>query len=149
MSGNSESVALNLHDHAQWTSVQAHNDRDTDSPFVAHYTGFHVSASPRRDHNRSQTTVEKIDKLLFFVRLMKTEMTGQVNKRQLLAYSLVLGIGYAQKKLVVNWAASPVRSFASFYRLKTLGSQERLRNRKIGEDLEVFCTVGRAATLIT
>src|SRR6266849_5156530 len=98
MSGNSESVALNLHYHAEWTSVQAHNDCDAHSPFVAHYTGFHVSASPHRDYNRSQTTVEKIDKLLFLVRLMKTEMIGQVNKLQLLAYSLLLGIGYNLKK---------------------------------------------------
>src|SRR6267143_1816036 len=116
MSGNSESVALNLHDHAEWTSVQAHNDCDTHSPFVAHDTGFHVSASPHRDYNRSQTTVEKIDKLLFLVRFMKTEMVGQVNKLQLLAYSLVLAIGYAQKNLVANWFASQGRSFAIFCR---------------------------------
>jgi hypothetical protein len=122
---------LNLHDHAEWTSVQAHNDCDTHSPFVAHDTGFHVSASPHRDYNRSQTTVEKIDKLLFLVRFMKTEMVGQVNKLQLLAYSLVLGIGYAQKNLVANWFASQGRSFASFCRLKMLGSHERLHNRKL------------------
>src|SRR5258708_19030374 len=131
MSGNSESVGLNLHYHAEWTSVQAHNDCDTYSPFVAHYTGFHVSACPHRDHNRSQTTVEKIDKLLFPVRLMKTEMIGQVNNLQFLAYSLVLGFGYAQKYLVANWSASRVRSFASFCRLKMLGSHERLHNRKL------------------
>jgi len=52
MSGNSESVALNLHYHAEWTSVQAHNDCDTYSPFVAHYTGFHVSPA------RIATTIE-------------------------------------------------------------------------------------------
>jgi hypothetical protein len=149
MSGNSESAALNLHYHAEWTSVQAHNDRDTHSPFVAHYTGFHVSASPRRDHNRSQTTVEKIDKLLFLVRLMKTEMTGQVNKLQLPADSPVLGIGYAQKNLVANQVASRVGSFASFCRFKMLGSHEGLRKRKLAIDLEIFCTVSRAAIVIT
>ena len=138
MSGNSESVALNLHYHAEWTSVQAHNDCDTHSPFVAHYAGFHVSASPRRDYNRSQTAVEKIDKLLFPVRLMKIEMIGQVNKLQLLADSLVLGIGYAQKNLVANWFASRVRSFASFCRLKVLGSHERLRNRKLARTWTYF-----------
>ena len=76
-------------------------------------------------------------------------MIGQVNKLQLLAYSLVLGIGYAQKNLVANWFASRVRSFASFCRLKMLGSHERLHNRKLGQDLGMFCTVGRAAIFIT
>jgi hypothetical protein len=116
---------LNLHYHAEWTSVQAHNDCDTHSPFVAHYTGFHVSACTHRDYNRSQTTVEKIDKRLFLVRLVKTEMIGQLNKLELLAYSLVLGIGYAQQNLIANWFASRVRSFASFCRLKMLGSHAK------------------------
>ncbi len=69
---------------------------------------------------------------------MKTEMIGQVNKLQLLAYSLVLGIGYAQKNLVANWFASRVRSFASFCRLKMLGSHERLHNRQLARTWTYF-----------
>ncbi len=69
---------------------------------------------------------------------MKTEMIGQVNKLQLLAYSLVLGIGYAQKNLVANWFASRVRSFASFCRLKMLGSHERHHNRQLARTWTYF-----------
>jgi hypothetical protein len=75
----SEAISGDLDDLTHWASAQTNRQSRPNEALVSHYTDFHGPAVFGNYNLRNHSPIQEIDELNTLSRLMKAEMTRQVD----------------------------------------------------------------------